>query len=369
MAGVTLRQIADKIGCSRSTVSYALKNNPNISREMRDRVRKVAEELGWMPDADLAKQMALVRSTMVKQDLPNLALVVHKSAAQLAVEDAPRNQLLGAEAYARRMGYHVNLFNLVDKPLSPKRLRDILVARGVQGIVYIASISPGMPMDYLEIGLDFSCSVVGVRYPDMPFHVAISDFLGDCRMAYLKILEMGLKRPGVVLPLGLDKALSFAYTGGLASGMMSLEEKNRLPICYAGSTENRIPAEDYGRVKDWIRTNQPDCLVSTDSWQSRDILNQMEAPWRDLPLFSLDWFPKLPVEGGVYCMQDQVGMAGVDIVVAQLHRGESGLPDYPRTITIEGIWVSKENREELDRRVAEALGSGAKISWEDRSHL
>ncbi|NJN64983.1 MAG: LacI family transcriptional regulator [Acidobacteria bacterium] len=47
MAGVTLRQIADQIGCSRSTVSYALKNNPNISPgRCATGCTKVAEELG-----------------------------------------------------------------------------------------------------------------------------------------------------------------------------------------------------------------------------------------------------------------------------------------------------------------------------------
>ena len=53
--------IAYRVGCGRSTVSYGLRNNPNISQDMRDNVMQVAWELGWRPDAELGRQMEVVR--------------------------------------------------------------------------------------------------------------------------------------------------------------------------------------------------------------------------------------------------------------------------------------------------------------------
>jgi hypothetical protein len=37
--------------------------------------------------------------------------------------------------------------------------------------------------------------------------------------------------------------------------------------------------------------------------------------------------------------QRRVGEAAVDVVVAQLHRGQSGLPEVPRSINIGAVWM------------------------------
>lgn len=48
---VTIRMIAEKCGCSAATVSKALNGAPDVSSETARRIRKVAGELGYMPNA------------------------------------------------------------------------------------------------------------------------------------------------------------------------------------------------------------------------------------------------------------------------------------------------------------------------------
>ncbi|WP_369274928.1 LacI family DNA-binding transcriptional regulator [Streptomyces sp. R11] len=45
----TMKDIARHAGVSQSAVSFALNGRPGVSEETRDRVRRVAEELGWRP--------------------------------------------------------------------------------------------------------------------------------------------------------------------------------------------------------------------------------------------------------------------------------------------------------------------------------
>ncbi len=45
----TMRDIAERAGVSQSAVSFALNGRPGVSEITRDRVRRVAEELGWRP--------------------------------------------------------------------------------------------------------------------------------------------------------------------------------------------------------------------------------------------------------------------------------------------------------------------------------
>lgn len=346
MPQVTLRQIAQRVGCSRSTVSYALKNNPNISREMRDKVMNVARELGWKPDAELARQMALVRHTVIKEDLPNLAIIMNKGRAALEYEHSPKAHLIGAREYARSLGYHVDVFNLVEEPMKAERLKDILVARGVQGIIFIATVNPELDRTYFEIGRTFACAVAGIRYPEIPFHVALNDFLGDCHLCIMKLCEQGYRRPGIILPGGLERAHSYAYTGGVSSGLMFLEQADRLPILVVGE-ENFFPPETFGEIRSFIDRHRPDCLVTTDYSAIPRLSRELADGGTALPVFALDWFPECDVEGGVYCRQEQVGEAAVDIVVGQLYRGESGVPDIQRCTNIEGEWVDRRNMDAL----------------------
>ncbi len=51
---VTLRDIAKEVGVHYSTVSMALRDNPEYPRTSKTRSRAVAERLGYVPDAALS---------------------------------------------------------------------------------------------------------------------------------------------------------------------------------------------------------------------------------------------------------------------------------------------------------------------------
>src|ERR1051325_9261392 len=57
----TMQRIADAAGVSRMTVSLALRNHPRISAATRERIRQVAERLGYHPDPEVSKLMAYLR--------------------------------------------------------------------------------------------------------------------------------------------------------------------------------------------------------------------------------------------------------------------------------------------------------------------
>jgi len=47
---VTIKDIAEKLGCSVSTVSRALKDHPDISIKTREAVKELAKLLGYKPN-------------------------------------------------------------------------------------------------------------------------------------------------------------------------------------------------------------------------------------------------------------------------------------------------------------------------------
>ena len=59
---VTLAAIAAQAGVHVTTVSLALRNSPRLPIATRDRIRKLADELGYAPDPMLQALVAYIKS-------------------------------------------------------------------------------------------------------------------------------------------------------------------------------------------------------------------------------------------------------------------------------------------------------------------
>lgn len=338
MPKVTLRQIAETIGCTRSTVSYALRNNPQISASLRERIQQVARDLGWQTDAELTRQMAIVRGSAQTKDLPHLAVVINKSARDLAMEVTPKRELDGARQRAAELGYCAYLFNLADAGLSPTRLKGILKARGVQGIVFIGTAGTELAPEILAVGRDYACAVSGVRYLQPGYHTAISDLPAGGRIGVLELARMGFRRVGVVLPKGLDVRLERAFYGGVLSGMVELPDHGSHLVHYAGEREIGLPDAAFAGIRTWMLREKPDVLLTTDQENCARFLATMPAALRRTPVFSLDWFEDGRCAGGMDGLHSMVGAAATDLVVGQLHRFEKGIPQVQKVVQITGTW-------------------------------
>ena len=345
MQSVPLRLIASQIGCSRATVSYALRNQPGVSVTMRAKVQRLARSLGWSPDAALARQLALVR-TSGRRHHPNLALVMNMPLNELSHDRTTQLQMEGAARRAKDLGYNLAVFNLAVERYTPPRLDGILRARGIEGVVYLATAEPGAIFDaqYLDVGKPYACATMGIRFRSPPYHVAIADQFFSGNLAIVQLLKAGFRRPGAVLPTALDRNLRWEFFCGLQSGAMAMPAKDRVPTCFVGSNETHLPARSFGDVLAWMESEEPDVIVTTDVLNIRKILSKGPKRVAELKVCSLDFHYGIGADFGTDERHDEVGAAAVDLVVAQLHRGERGIPRVQQALQIEGCWcVEKES--------------------------
>jgi LacI family transcriptional regulator len=227
--------------------------------------------------------------------------------------------------------------------MTAKRFRGILEARGIQGVVFVATIQPAFQTEYLEVGKHFACAVAGMRFPELPFHVAIGDFLEAGRISIHRLVRFGFKRPGIVLPRGVDKPMAWAFSGGLMTGMMELQPENRIPILHVGKDRMNIGPEDHDTVKKMLQDHQPDCVLTLDVKGMAAILKELSGEGIDLPLYSLDWQAGGGSQGGINQRHRSIGEAAVDLVMGQIRRGEVGIPEVHRSVHIEGEWVDAKS--------------------------
>jgi LacI family transcriptional regulator/LacI family repressor for deo operon, udp, cdd, tsx, nupC, and nupG len=123
---VTIKDIAKSAGVSHTTVSRALKGNPAISPETRDRIQKLAQEMGYTPSA--------VAQSLLAQRTHTVGMVVTTIADPFVAQVVE-----GVESVAQQAGYSVFLCTSHDDPDREIDVVETLHRRRVDVIIVTSS--------------------------------------------------------------------------------------------------------------------------------------------------------------------------------------------------------------------------------------
>ena len=100
---VTLQQIAEAAGVSRGTVDRAMNNRGRINPEVADRIRRIAEEMGYQPNRAgralaMSKRSITIGVVIQASDTPFMEKVIE------GAEDAKAEvERLGADVLIRKI--------------------------------------------------------------------------------------------------------------------------------------------------------------------------------------------------------------------------------------------------------------------------
>jgi len=105
---VTMNEIAQAAGVSRSTVSFVLNNVPGmrISAETQQRILEVARELNYVPDSAATR--------LAGGKIGTIALVMRRSQHQVTADRFLAQLLLGISSAVKEQGFHILI-----EPLDP----------------------------------------------------------------------------------------------------------------------------------------------------------------------------------------------------------------------------------------------------------
>ncbi len=134
---VSIKDIAKAAGVSHPTVSRALSDSPLISEETKVRIQRLAQEMGYSPNA-------LARGLVTRQTY-SVGVVVTTIADPFVAEIVQ-----GIEATAHDHGYTVILCNSEATPEREIAAVEMLHTKRVDGVIVTASRVGALYLEYLE---------------------------------------------------------------------------------------------------------------------------------------------------------------------------------------------------------------------------
>ncbi len=354
----TLQDVAERAGVHRSTVSLALRNNSRISEEVRARVQRIARELDYRTNPLVT---ALMRSRRTHTEAKHVVLAYVTNYPTRYGWRPPHHDrpdyFPGAAARAAELGYKLEDFWLGEPGMSPGRFAQILVSRGINGLL-IGRLPPGQS----EIQLpweNFSAVALGLTLTKPDLHRVSEDAFASATEAMDQCFARGYRRIGFVMSEPDDSPnMGDRWLGAFLRLQLRLAPEHRIPFC-----EYRPPDQFPSHFLRWFDAHQPDVVLAT---HADPIVDLLAAHGRKLPrgvkLFLL--VNDKPDRGfsGIHLDPGIVGSLAVDMVVGMLHRGETGLPAAPHHVLVPGRWVDAEALPLRERTPAKTTSAPAPVS-------
>lgn len=334
--GVTQKDVARALGVTQATVSMALRNDPQIPEARRKEIQEMAAKMGYRANASAT---ALIRFRQASKVVP-----VHASLAWLNFWPKPeelhkvplfRANWEGAVAAAERLGYRIEEFVCGgEKGFAPQRLKSILEAQGIQGIL-LPPQRPPVPADAFEFDWkNFAAIRIGHTVTHPAVHVVTHSQASDTLLACKMIREKGYKRIGHLTSETLD-CYAFFEAGFLKSQLLSSQE-DRIPLLVLEN--NPEPNERVlKQIDDWMKQYRPDAILSTEG----NIVSLLNAAGYRVPqdvAVAASSVRNSDADAGIFENPEEVGRAAVKTLISQLQRHEFGVPEFPQDILVHGMW-------------------------------
>lgn len=338
MARPTLADIARRLNYSKNTISLALRDDPQIPESTRQRVKQVAAELGYQPNALVSHLMAQLRASRSAKFQAKLALV-NANLDQHALRRHPTipTYVDGCESRAAKTGYGFDRFWLHDPTLNAARWLRILRTRGIKGIILVGLMDTNrLPPEMAGIWSEFPTVVTGVRTRDPALSYSCVDHYHLALAAVERALALGYRRPGLVLDEVIDALIQRRFSAGYLTAQRMLPLDQHVPVF---APPNSGEAEPVG-FRDWLGTYQPDVVLTLYN----HVLGWLQAAGRQVPrdvgVIQLEWRSARPDIAGMHQHNFATGEAAVDMVVSQIHNNESGVHEFPRATLIGATWMA-----------------------------
>ncbi len=238
---VTLKDISDKTGFAKITVSKALRNHSDISMETRAFIQKTASEMGYIKNASASNLRSGRTNTIaiIIADLANpfFAIITKQ-----------------VEKYAEKLGYVITVMNTDEDIKKEIAAVNTAISTNVDGILLFSSQKSSEPIEIIK-NADIPCVLMARKFENSPFSSVIFDDFNAGYIATEHLIKSGLKNILMLSANDYNYSSIERYKGYVAAHKdYGIEINEKLHI-YTGSLSGRckdvfdtIPIESFDAV-------------------------------------------------------------------------------------------------------------------------
>lgn len=196
---VTIKDVAALAGVSPSTVSRTCKNNPSISEETKERVRKAMAELGYEPNFQA--------SNLASQNSRTIGIILPASAKEVYENSFYLEAIQGISHYCNGRQYMTTIVTGQDEAEILDAVRSMSRSGKVDGFIILYSKKEDPVIDYL-FNEDLLYILIGkaTQYTNQTIYIDNDNLLAG-REAAEYLYQLGHRR---IAYLGSDSSLMFS---------------------------------------------------------------------------------------------------------------------------------------------------------------
>lgn len=342
---VTLQTIADRAGVTRALVSMALRNSPKVAVATRERIQRLAKELGYRPNPMVRALMTNLRTRREAMYRAALGFITVFREREIWKEYQTYPEYFdGAARRGAELGYRLEHFWLGDYASHPGRLEQILEARGIRGILI-----PPLPQDRAGAWVDgllklklqnFSVVTFGysLAQPNPPrvcnYHIQTVD------TAMRQLARRGYRRIGAVVSERDVRQVNMLWAAGLQVARMQMPELEIMEFSWCGTPGDKGGWGEWSEkaFRDWFARNQPEVIVGL----TFEVWDWVQRLGRRIPdevgFLHLDC-PRSSIFSGMCQNTTKLGVAAVELLASLVEGNVQCETAEPRVLLIASDFV------------------------------
>lgn len=343
MARVTLKDIAQRAEVSVSAVSLALSGKGNISQPQRDRIRRLARELGYSPNPLLA---SLASKRFRTGDDAQGTLIAH---LEFPVdEDRPTPAIYGPELerYAKDLGFQLRVMDSADMRRHSD-LPGMLYRCGTQGVIVTGQPPPGFFKEHHKWE-SFALVQCGRFRTNLPIHTVRSDVFRSIKLIFQQVRALGYERIG--FSVGRHSNVLEDDEARLGSAMAMLHfhlPPHRHVTPFTGNFD------DGEGLLAWVRAQQPEVVIGFSIRQYHILATAGFRIPEEIGFATLH-VPETPELGGapgcagLFQQTNRIARESLRLLDQLIRYKVRGFPETPRHTLIPSVWRQGKTLRKLE---------------------
>jgi LacI family transcriptional regulator len=259
----------------------------------------------------------------------------------------------GSLSFATQMGFKLEEFWLAEPGMSTKRAREVLLARGIRGLVF-----PPQPNSGTTLNFDvepFASVAIGYSLAAPRLHVVANHQHNATLTALRELANLGHVRIGMVAATETLRRANHSFESPYHFFQSVQEETHRVPLlAIPGRDEPRNLAGARAPFLAWYKRHRPTAIIS----HVGEVRAWLEASGREVPSdVSLATLSRAfdPTWSGIDQQEAEIGRRALELLVSLFQSGERGAPATPLRLLVEGRWIEGETTRRIGPPAGELL--------------